>query len=388
MFSRIRYLLSSRREIWEMLLIGAAVLSTAEIIYYTHYLATLKRLVDVDGEPFGRDFISYWTAITLLKVHNITGIYSMPVFAQTMRDIFGRNIGMFWGYPPQYLFVLWPFTFITSYKTAYALWSAFNLIAFAFAVFWRTDLTFSWRWIILCSPVVFIELFIGQNGLLTSALLIGGLRLLSLRPCRAGIVFGLVAFKPQLGILIPFILLALKQYKAFASAFFIIAALVVLSGLVFGWQSWQWFLDNMQHFPQGAYHKMVSVSAGLRSIGVSLPVAMVIQIITTFIVATALCRRLNQMRDRHWTDWAKLTMPAIYLATPYLFPYDLCALIAVWLLWLNKQSHETISPFSTFIWLLLLYSPFFSEVANDHRLPLTTLLIVAAFVTSWKESRE
>jgi hypothetical protein len=388
MSSRIRYLLSSPREIWEILLVCAAVFSVAEVLYYTHYLASLKGLMDVDSEPLGRDFISYWTAITLLKAHNIGGLYSMPVFASTMRDNFyGKDIGMFWGYPPQYLFLLWPFTFIASYKLAYALWTVFNLTAFAFAVFWRTPLTLSWRWIMVCSPVVFIECFIGQNGLLTSALLIGGLRLLALRPCWAGFLFGLLAFKPQLGILLPFVLLALRQYKAFAAAALTVTVFVLLSGFVFGWEGWQWFFHSLQTFPQGAYHKMVSVSAGLRSMGLSLNAGTVIQLLTAILVASALCYRLRRMQGDHWIEWASITVPAVYLATPYAFPYDLCALNASWLLWLKRQGDKPVSPYSTFAWLLLWFAPFFSEAANDQRVPLTTLLILVVFVMAWKETR-
>ena len=72
---------------------------------------------------------------------------------------------------------------------------------------------------VLASPAVFINAMFGQNGALTAALLIGGL----LMPRRsglilAGILFGLLTIKPHLGILVPFCLIASRNWRACLSA--------------------------------------------------------------------------------------------------------------------------------------------------------------------------
>src|SRR3546814_10644419 len=81
------------------------------------------------------------------------------------------------------------------------------------------------------------------NGFLTGALLIGGLRLLGTKPIVAGILFGILTVKPQLGILLPFALLAARQWTAIAAAGATTVLLVGISVLLFGWESWQAYID-------------------------------------------------------------------------------------------------------------------------------------------------
>ena len=79
-----------------------------------------------------------------------------------------------------------------------------------------------------------INAFFGQNGAFTAALLVGGLLAAPKRPILAGVLFGLLTVKPQLGILIPFCLLASRNWRAFASAAVTTVTLVLLTGLAFG----------------------------------------------------------------------------------------------------------------------------------------------------------
>src|SRR3546814_10633706 len=81
------------------------------------------------------------------------------------------------------------------------------------------------------------------NGFLTAALLIGGLRLLGAKPIVAGILFGILTVKPQLGILLPFALLAARQWTAIAAAGVTTVLLVGSSVLLFVWESWQAYID-------------------------------------------------------------------------------------------------------------------------------------------------
>ena len=57
------------------------------------------------------------------------------------------------------------------------------------------------------APGVAVCVFFGQNGFYTAALLIGGLMCLDRRPVLAGVLFGILTIKPQLGLLLPVILL-------------------------------------------------------------------------------------------------------------------------------------------------------------------------------------
>lgn len=52
------------------------------------------------------------------------------------------------------------------------------------------------------APVTIITLLYGQNGLLVSALVVGGMRLMGQRPIVGGVLLGLATIKPQISVLI------------------------------------------------------------------------------------------------------------------------------------------------------------------------------------------
>ena len=62
-------------------------------------------------------------------------------------------------------------------------------------------------------PAVLVNIGHGQNGFLTAALLGGALLLLDRRPWLAGVLIGLLAYKPQFGVLIPIALLAGRRWS-------------------------------------------------------------------------------------------------------------------------------------------------------------------------------
>ena len=62
-----------------------------------------------------------------------------------------------------------------------------------------------WLLLALAFPAVFVNLGHGHNGFLTAALLGAALVVLDARPILAGILFGLLAYKPQFGVLIPLV---------------------------------------------------------------------------------------------------------------------------------------------------------------------------------------
>ena len=54
------------------------------------------------------------------------------------------------------------------------------------------------------SPACLINAIGGQNGFLSAALLLGGTLLIDRRPILAGVLFGLLTFKPHLGLVLAF----------------------------------------------------------------------------------------------------------------------------------------------------------------------------------------
>jgi hypothetical protein len=85
----------------------------------------------------------------------------------------------------------------------------------------------------LAFPAVFVNIGHGQNGFLTAALLGGALHLLDRGPWLAGVLIGLLAYKPQFGVLIPVALLAGGRWNTIGAAA-AVAALAAISFVTLG----------------------------------------------------------------------------------------------------------------------------------------------------------
>ena len=123
----------------------------------------------------------------------------------------------------------------------------------------------------LAFTAVFVNLIHGQNGFLIAGLFALGLSLLDEQAVLAGICFGFIAIKPQLGLMLPFALAAGGRWRSFAAAAVTVITLAGLSVFFFGAESWNGFFAATR-FSQAAildlgavgYEKMVSVFAWAR----------------------------------------------------------------------------------------------------------------------------
>jgi uncharacterized membrane protein len=62
---------------------------------------------------------------------------------------------------------------------------------------------------------VFVNLTHGHNGFLIAALFAAALALLDARPLVAGMLFGLLCYKPQFAIVLPLILAVTGRWRSF-----------------------------------------------------------------------------------------------------------------------------------------------------------------------------
>ena len=175
------------------------------------------------------------------------------------------------------------------------------------------------------------NLLAGHNGFLTAALLAGALALLDTRPLMAGLLFGLLAYKPQFGLMIPLVLLITERWRAIGGAALSVIALSLLSTVLFGADIWRAFLSSEQFtrtvvLEQGqtGFYKILSMFAWVRMWGGPVPLAYAAQGLVTVFCGFALShiwRRAVSQRIKG----AALCIAAI-LATPYSLDYDLMAL--------------------------------------------------------------
>ncbi|MEL6435161.1 MAG: glycosyltransferase family 87 protein, partial [Pseudomonadota bacterium] len=181
----------------------------------------------------------------------------------------------------------------------------------------------------LAFPAAFLNAAHGQNAFLSAGLFAAGLYLLPSRPVLAGVMFGVLTFKPQLGLLIPFALLAAWQWRAIVSAGVTTFLLAGASALILGSAVWPAFLAQgsaaMDVLRDGTvgWHKLISVYSGLRGFGLPYGVAMGAHVMIALGVAgTVIMAWRPQSGISHPMRCAMLMTGAL-IVTPFGLNYDL-----------------------------------------------------------------
>ena len=123
-------------------------------------------------------------------------------------------------YPPTVIPFLWPFAALP-YWPACLLWLAVTGALYLIA----TRTTGFGTLLSLLAPTTTLAIVAGQTGFLTAALLVGGLRLRVRRPVLAGLLFGLLTFKPQLGLMVPVALVAARDWRTIGATCATVAVL-------------------------------------------------------------------------------------------------------------------------------------------------------------------
>jgi hypothetical protein len=183
----------------------------------------------------------------------------------------------------------------------------------------------------LAFPAVYMNLTHGQNGFLTAALIGGGLLLLDRRPWLAGVLFGLLAYKPQFGVLLPLALLVEGRWKTIAAAGVTVIATAGLTWLLFGQETWRAFFANTQFTRHtvlenggAGFWKIQSLFAAVRMWGGSIGLAYAVQMAAGASAAVAVVLLWRSPADRRLK--AAGLIAAAFLCTPYGFDYDFMAL--------------------------------------------------------------
>jgi hypothetical protein len=168
-----------------------------------------------------------------------------------------------------------------------------------------------------------------------SDLMIGGLAMLKRRPSVSGVLFGLLTFKPQLGLMLPVMLAVTRQWRCIASASATILVLVVATGALFGFSVWSaWFtlaLPAQNYILQESRDVFVAYMPtpfmSMRALGMALPLAWAVQAIISAGALGGVIWTFRKSRDAELSNALLLT--ASLLATPYAFPYDTVVLVWV-----------------------------------------------------------
>ena len=286
--------------------------------------------------PDGTDFLAFWGAGHVTAAGDPAAAYDLGT-QERVQTATGSSGWFAFVNPPPFLFAAAPFgalpfplAWIAWVAAGYALWAWAAVRAFP-----------QLKLPILVFPGALLAAGHAQTGLLTGALLVGGVALLDRRPVVAGALLGALIIKPHLALLVPFWLAAGRRWHAFLAAAASALWLVLLSWLVFGTETLLAYTDSwaasaaiMQSEDPEFYQRMATPYSQLRLLtgpGVALGINIAIALVMA-VLAMLSWRRFGQ--DGLATG--ALVLAGTALASPYLFNYDLPFLILP-VCWLAMQ---------------------------------------------------
>ena len=308
----------------------------------------------------GNDFVAFWSAADMAVRGEPESAYDVTAIQAAERKLIGvENWGVLpWLYPPTYLLLMLPFGHM-SYFPALALWQTLPLIGLML-VMSRFGLPRLLYWLIPLSASVVQTIVAGQNSLLVTLLLAGGLLSLERHPKIAGVLFALVTFKPQLALLVGPALIIGGHWRTLGAMVAALAVLVGISLAVFGTGSWLAFFQNLSfaqdQLGQGGlpWRRMPTVFVAARMSGLAVTSAQLVQGVVA----------LGAVAGVAWAWWhrvpfnlrAALLVAAILLTTPYAYEYDQVILLLsiAWLI--LEAQREPLKHFEiaamVLVWLL------------------------------------
>ncbi len=405
----------------------ALVLLAASIIGAVFLLATSDGLNDRLGRPLGTDFSNVYAAGTYVLDGNVAAPFDPPRQFAREQAIFGAATQFYgWHYPPFFLGIA-ALLALMPYALALAVWQGVTLVLYLFAI--RSVLVASvpsprwgegqgegartattsvpphlatlrvadlsppgrgdarlWLLLALAFPAVFINLGHGHNGFLTAALLAGALVQLDRQPIVAGILFGLLAYKPQFGMLIPLVLAASGRWRTFIAAAVTVALLALAVTFAFGTDVWRAFLASTRFTREvvlergdTGWHKIQSVFSWVRMWGGGVTLAYIVQGATSTAVAAALVWL--------WRGPAAFAVKAAalligtLLATPYSLDYDLMLLAPAIAFLAIEGMRRGFAPYEKTMLAALWLVPLLTRsVAQATMIPLAVPTMVVAFI--------
>lgn len=353
-------------------------------VFFVFDVASRIARLDFHSSNLGKspvtDFFAYYAGARFLLAHGpLSALYDPEAFRVFQASLGTKLSGTLpFIYPPTYALLILPLGLLP-YPAAFLLWQAVTLGLFAISLR-KAGLTAAELTATLIAPAAIVNMAAGQNGFLTSALLVGGMALLTSRPLSAGSLFGLLTFKPQLGLLLPVVCFARRRWRTIASAVVVVSCFVALSVAVEGFSAWTAYFDRIGWFrataEAQAYGPFMSVASApymiARLAGLPAGLAYMLQgLIALYVVGTvyAAWRRYDDPKLQ-----LALLMAGTCLATPYGFLYDTPMVAAAVVLAASCALRDGFMPYEA-VWLLAVFFAPFLSVQVGHIGPLFVPLL-------------
>ncbi|RYD90025.1 MAG: DUF2029 domain-containing protein, partial [Sphingomonadales bacterium] len=289
-----------------------------------------------------------------------------------------------WHYPPFFLGIA---ALLASmpYLVALAVWQISSFGFYLAAVRAIAPPSKALLFVAIGFPAVFVTVGHGHNAFLTAGLLGFGLLLLNRRPLLAGVLIGLLAYKPQFGLILPIVLLLGGHWRATLAAATTVLTMSAAVTLRLGPGVWTAFLEGAEFtkttiLEQGitGWHKIQSTFSALRSFGAPVDVAYAGQAVVTVAVIATLVLVVWRKADPRLV--ASLTACGALLATPYCLDYDMTILGVAIAFAVAHGVEKGFAPWEKTLLALLWATPLFARVVMQWtHIPLGVLVTGTLF---------
>ena len=286
--------------------------------------------LNLAGNGAGSDFIAFYAAAKQAAAGGAADVYDIAKLHALEVALLGADAGVYpWSYPPPYLLVVAPLALLP-FVPALWTWLIGTTAALMLAVRQAAPHLITPALVVIF-PGVMQNLFAGQNGALSAALIAGGLVSLASRPALAGFFFGMMIYKPHIALLLPLCLIAGRHFRALAWMVVTAAALVLASLAAFGLEPWYLFIEHMPKSLEYSakllipWQRIPTVFISVIKATDNFSWALAAQGIST-VAAVAACAWV-WMRNQGVAARALALAAAIPLATPYALDYDMAILV-------------------------------------------------------------
>lgn len=322
---------------------AALVAATFAVILAFGYGRDAGWLIDARGHPHSIEFTGVRAAGELMALGQPSAAYDWKVHkARQMSITRQTDEGYYpWPYPPPYLLVAQALA-LGPYVLSFLAWIAVTL---ALQVWAATRVAGTSRVIpwILGTPPTFINAYVAHTGFLVASLMGGALAVLETSPVIAGILFGCLSFKPQLGLLVPIALIAGGYWRTIGAATATIACIVLATLPIVGVDAWTAFATQLDRVTQifrnnnTELRMLISVYGVGRVLGLSHSAALIPQVAIALSLAIGIA--ILWRSHANFNIKAAGLIVASLLASPYLYVYDLPLLtMAAVFLWRHSEA--------------------------------------------------
>jgi hypothetical protein len=306
------------------------VLAVLSAVLIVNAVISAPRGVEANGHLVAPDFVTFYGASSFLPGGHAATVYDHAAFSARLQALFphGKPGDYAFLYPPGFLLLCLGLSALP-YMAALVLWLGAGLVVLLAAlrrlVPGRCGLLAA-----LAYPAMLMNAANGQNAFATGACFAAALACGDGAPIRAGMCLGLLAIKPQLGLLVPVGLALCGRWRSFVAAGVTAVAVCALSALVFGMAAWRAWVAAaplsrviLEHGYNG-YQNMLSAFAAVRLLHGGVGLAYGAQAV---MAAAALAVMALVVRPRGGLRGAiAVTAVATLVATPWSLDYDLVVL--------------------------------------------------------------